>query len=57
MRIGARFDEEFYELRVTEDNREDERRLAAAGALIYVRAVGQQGGHSLFVAGRNGTGQ
>ena len=39
--IGAGVNEQPDDIRVTEDNREDEGGLAAARRFIYVRAIGQ----------------
>ena len=42
---------------MAEDDRKDEGRLPAARSSIYVRAIGQYCGDSLFVAALNGVGQ
>ena len=57
LRVGARFHQEFYEVCAAEDDGEDESCLPAARSFIYVRAIGQYCGYSLFVAALNGVGQ
>ena len=57
LRIGARIHQEFNEVCVAEDDGEDEGRLPAARSFIYVRAIGQYCGYSLFIAALNGVGQ
>jgi hypothetical protein len=41
MRIGARINEDSYEICVTKNDGEDESSLASAGAFVNIRAFGQ----------------
>jgi hypothetical protein len=56
LRIRAGIYQHSYKVCATEDDGEDEGRLATVGSLVHVRAVSQQSGHSIFVAGSNGVG-
>ena len=51
LRVGARVEKKRKEMRVTEDRREDERRLPAAGAFVDVGSVSQHSLHRTCVAG------
>ena len=42
---------------MTENDGEDEGRLAAARSFIYVRTIGQYRRYSFFIAALNGVGQ
>ena len=57
LRIGTRIHQEFNEVCLAEDDGEDEGRLPAARSFIYVRAIGQYCGYSLFIAALDGVGQ
>ena len=41
MRVGARVNQEFYEVCMTENDRENKRGLTTARTLIYVRTIGE----------------
>jgi len=54
LRIGARVEEEWNEMRVAEDCGEDQRCLSAAGAFVGVSPVSEHGLDDACVAGGYG---
>jgi hypothetical protein len=57
MQISPRIYQNFYDICVAENYRENEGGLAAAGGFVYIRTSGQQRRYNFFVAGSYGISQ